>query len=128
MYVKSDADLNKLFEVRNSHVENTNIQKRWIAIAEELNEFFGVGLTPKQWKSQYDSGIRRIKKYGSPGIKLPRTKEKEISNIFTTMQKVNYDVEEQKQKLKTYLSKPKIIDDISKFLKVSIIEAIEIIQ
>ena len=87
MYVKSDADLNKLFEVRNFHIENTEVQKRWIAIAEELNEFFGVGLTPKQWKTQYENGIKRMKKYGSPGIKLPRTKEKEMPNIFYSRSK-----------------------------------------
>lgn len=128
MYVKSDADLNKLFEVRNFHIENTEVQKRWIAIAEELNEFFGVGLTPKQWKTQYENGIKRMKKYGSPGIKLPRTKEKEMPNIFIAVQKTEFNVDDQKQKLKNYLTKPKLVEDISKFLEVSNIEVLGLIQ
>ncbi len=128
MYVKSDADLDKLFQVRNFHIENTEVQKRWIAVAGELNEFFGVGLTPKQWKTQYENGINRMKKYGSPGIKLPRTKEKEMPNIFVAVQKTKFNIEDQKQKLKNYLTKPKLVEDIGKFLEVSNIEVLGIIQ
>jgi len=129
MYVKSDEDFKKVFEVVKDHREKTHVQKRWIFIAAELNDFFKTGLSPRQWKSQYDTAIKRIKKYGSPGIKLARTEEKEIPNLKNGLNKklieqesIILNVSDQKQKLRNFITKPKSMEDITKFLEVDEIQ------
>lgn len=122
MYVKSDEDFKKVFEVVKDHREKTHVQKRWIFIAAELNDFFKTGLSPRQWKSQYDTAIKRIKKYGHPGIKLPRTKEKEIPNLNNVQEVKTITLTDQKQKLRNFITKPKSMEDIIKFLEVDEIQ------
>lgn len=128
MYSKSDQDFNKLFEVLKYHRENTHIQKRWLSIAEELNKFFHTSLSAKQWKDQHNSGVKRLKKYGTAGIKLSRTVEKEIANLNVSPKIMEDDIETKKKMLKTYLIKSKTIEQIEKHIGVNHIQALGIIQ
>ena len=130
MYSKSKEDFEKVFEVVNKHRVNTHVQKRWLEIAKELNSIFNVSLTPKQWKSQYDASIKRIRKYGDPEIRLARTIEKEIPNLLSKdiQTKSVVSVSELKDKLKNYLTKPKHMRDICGFLKIDEISALGLIQ
>lgn len=129
MYSKSDQDYSKLFEVVKYHRENTNIQKRWLSISEELNKVFNVLLTPSQWRSQYDSGIKRLKKYGTAGTRISLTVNNEIPNLYSQSEKAKeLSVDEQKQKLKSFIFKPKTISEIAKHLNVNEIQILGLMQ
>jgi len=132
MYTKTKQQLEKVFEVIEKHRKNPVNKFFWEDIVKELNEHFDVSLTKRQWRNQYDEGKSRIKKYGSPTIKLARPK-KEIPNLKVPYdkqkaEKKEIDMLKKKENLKNLLIKPKRIEEIESVLKIDTIQAMGLIQ
>jgi len=125
MYKKNKKDLEKVFEVIERHRANTSQYGRWEYITKELNSYFTVTLTSKQWKTQYELGKKRLQKHGNPAILLPRT---ELKEIITTKKDKEKELDILQQKLKNLLIKPITTESIMNKLKIDIIKTLGLIQ
>lgn len=114
MYNKTEADYKKVFEVADD-IPSGFKTRDWESIARILNEHFKTKLTKKQWKAQYDSGVRRLKKYDNPAARS--------TYILKEVKTDNETLETKSSKLKKYLIRPKTMDQITKFLNVDEITA-----
>lgn len=110
MYNKSQKDYEKVNEVVNDIPAGHKLRD-WVSIARILNKHFKTKLSPRQWSNQYDSGIRRTKKYGNPAARETYIlKENKEATILESL-------ESKSIRLKKYIIRPKTMDQITKFIK-----------
>ena len=123
MYKGTEADFKLIFEVSDKH-RQADPKSCWGKITQELNMIFEESLISSQWRRQYYLGKERIVKYGSPIKRM----ESAVINKLVAEPKKELTVSEQKQKLRNYLTKPKTMVDISKFMKLDEIYITGLIQ
>lgn len=127
MYNKTNEDFKLVFETIDN-LPKRNKFRDWNLITETLNEHFGVSLSKKQWRSQYDSAKRREKIFGEPRQRSNFGHKTDVNNH----QQLTLDLEEDvcylKQKLRKYLTKPRNIEQVESYLKVEKVKALGIIQ
>lgn len=120
MYNKTQEDYEYLFKVVNDIPVGYKLRD-WDSITRILNDYFKVSLSKKQWKVQYDSGMRRVRKYGNPAARSTYIlKEDKIAKEIET-------IESKSLRLKKYLARPKTMEQVIKFLDVDEITALGII-
>jgi len=125
MYNGTEKDYEKLFEIVDKH-KKLNSKNFWVDALIELNTFFEVSFSVSVWQGRYRHGKNRLDAYGFADWRLiPKESydtpiEKEINN--------EVNIEEKKEVLKTFLIKPKSIEEIQKKLNVGNIQTLGIIQ
>lgn len=117
MYNKTEEDYKKLFAVADDIPAGFKLRD-WTSIARELNLYFKVELTPKQWKTQYDSGKKRMRKYGTPAARSTYILKEEVKKESSSTLAL---------KLRKYLVKPKTMEKITSYLKVDEVTALGLI-
>jgi len=121
MFNNKEEDFKKIFEV----IDVQGGKKRiWKNIEKELNDFFGVKLTGRQWKNQYENAQKRTKKFNSPLM----VSKPALFDIPEPTPLVTLNFDELKNKLKSYIFKSKSLDEISKYLKVDSIQALGLLE
>ena len=119
MYRQTEEDFAKIFKVIDGRTKHKKYV--WDDIAKKLNKHFDELKTSKQWKKQYEEGKKRLAKYGSP-LLVANQINKSIVNDGIIEVTVNFD--DLKKKLKSYIFKPKTIEEIEKYLKVDHIQVL----
>jgi|LGOV01.1.fsa_nt_gb predicted phosphodiesterase len=120
MYSKTQKDYEYIYKIADD-IPAGYKTRDWESIALVLNKHFKTKLTAKQWKTQHDSGNRRISKYGNPAARSTYIlKEDKVATKTESM-------ESKSLRLKKYLARPKSMEQITKFLDIDKITALGII-
>lgn len=132
MYNKTEEDFKKIFITIDKPLPEGIKFRNWTEITNELNSYFEVNLTKSQWKRQYEMAKDRLLKYGKAESIIKPYSDTEVLNNQKSkkdIQSINTDtINKAKDRLKSYLKKPKSMAQLVAQLKLDEITILGIIQ
>lgn len=128
MYSKTADDLQTVFDIIDAPLPEGQTFRNWEEITKILNEHFGVVLNKRQWKNQYETGKARLLRTGSAAQTTDLGRANDVMNNQNKKEDSTITLVDQKIKLRKYLAKPKMLNEIVKYLKVDEITAMGLIH